>query len=77
MTHIVDSEIIQGLGDLNLLGGVEEGVGELLALSQRALNDLEARYIAQEIAHGLVWVRSVNVGVQLGFEAGESRMGCN
>lgn len=76
-THIVDAEIIQGPGDLNLLGGVKEGVGKLLALTQGALDDLEARDVAQVVAHGLVWVGPVDVGVLLGLEAGVSRMGCN
>ena len=56
MTHVVDAEIIQGLGNLNLLLSIEEGVGELLTLSQRALNDLETRDVAQEIADGLIRV---------------------
>jgi hypothetical protein len=46
MTHIVNTKIIQSLSNLNLLLGVEEGVGKLLSLSQRTLNDLEIRYIA-------------------------------
>lgn len=76
VTHVVDAEIVQGLGNLNLLLGVEEGVGELLALAQSALDDLEARDVAQEVANGLVWVRAL-VGVQLGLEGGVPGMGCN
>ena len=49
MTHVVNTELIQGLGDLNLLLGVKEGIGELLTLTQRTLDDLEARDIAQEV----------------------------
>jgi len=49
MTHIVDTKLIQGLGDLDLLLGIKESVGELLALTKGALNDLEARDIAQEV----------------------------
>jgi hypothetical protein len=56
LTHIVNTEIIQSLGDLDLLGGVKESIGELFALSQSALNDLEIRDVAQEVADGLVWV---------------------
>lgn len=74
MTHIVDTEIIQRLGNLNLLRSVEEGVGKLLALSQSALDNLETRHVAQEVADGLIWVRSVNVGVCLGLEASVSRV---
>jgi hypothetical protein len=76
VTHIVDSEIIQRLGNLNLLLRVEEGIGELLTLSQSALNDLEIRYIAQEVADGLVWVRSVRMGVGLGLDGGEPWVTC-
>ena len=49
MTHVVHTEVIESLGNLNLLLGVEEGVGELLTLTQSRLNDLEAGDIAQEI----------------------------
>ena len=41
MTHVVNTKIIQSLSDLNLLLGVEEGIGELFTLSQCTLNDLE------------------------------------
>lgn len=63
ITHIINSEIIQRLGDLNLLLGIKESVCELLALSQSTLNDLEARYIAQVVADRLVWVISGRMGV--------------
>jgi hypothetical protein len=76
VTHIVNTEIIQSLSNFNLLLSVEEGVGKLFALSQRTLNDLEIRYIAQKIADGLVWVRSVRMGVGLGLDGGEARMAC-
>ncbi len=76
VTHIINTEIIQGLGDLNLLFGVEESIGKLLALSQGTLNDLEIRYIAQEVTDGLVWVRSVRVGIGLGLDGGEARVAC-
>ncbi len=75
MTHIVNTEIIQSLGDLNLLLGVEESVCKLLALSQSTLNDPEARYIAQEVADRLVWVISVRMGVRLGLDSGKAWVG--
>jgi hypothetical protein len=77
MAHVVNTEIIQRLGNLNLLFGVKKSIGELLTLSQRALDNLESRDVAKKVAHGLVGVRSMDVGVQLGLEAGVSRMSCN
>jgi hypothetical protein len=74
--HVVDSEIIQRLGNLNLLLGVEEGIGELFTLSQGTLNDLEVRNIAQEVADGLVRVRTVRMGVGLGLHGGEAWVAC-
>ena len=38
---VVDAEVVQSLGDANLGLGVEEGVGELLALAESGLNDLK------------------------------------
>lgn len=58
VTHIVCPKVVQCLGNLNLLLGVEEGVCELFTLTQRTLNDLKSRYIAQEVADWLVWVVS-------------------
>lgn len=58
MTHIINTEIIQSLSNLNLLSPVEEGIGELLSLSKRTLNDLESRDVAQEVTDRLVWIRS-------------------
>ena len=49
MTHVVNTEIIQSLGNFDLLLGVEESVGELLTLTQSTLDDLEARDVAQEV----------------------------
>lgn len=49
MTHVVNAEVVQGLGDLNLLLSVKECIGELFAFSQSTLDDLETRNIAQEI----------------------------
>lgn len=72
MTHVVHTKIVQGLGYLNLLLGIEEGIGELFTFSQSALNDLEARYIAQKVSNRLVWVVSGGVGVRLGLDGGEA-----
>lgn len=75
---VVDAEVIEGLGNLDLGLGVEEGVGELLAFSQGALDDLEARDIAEEVAHGLVGIRGAGgVGVLVGLsqESGLRRSG--
>jgi hypothetical protein len=76
VTHVVNTKIVQSLGDLNLLLGVEEGIGKLLTLSQSTLNDLEIGYVAQEVANGLIWVCSVRMGVGLGLDGGEARMVC-
>lgn len=59
MTHVVHTELIQSLGDLNLLLGVEESVGELLTLTESGLNDLESRDVAQEVGD----TDAVTVGV--------------
>ena len=55
-THVVNTKVIEGLGDLNLLGGVEESVRKLLSLAQGGLDNLEARDIAQEVTNTGVWV---------------------
>lgn len=49
ITHVVGTKVIQSPGDLNLLLGIKKGVGELLALPQSALNNLEAGDIAEEV----------------------------
>lgn len=76
MTHVVDTKVIQSLGDLNLLLGIKKGVGELLALTQGALNNLEARHIAQEVGDAdIMAVRvagSGRVRVLAGLNAGEA-----
>lgn len=76
MTHVVNTEVIQSPGDLDLLLGIEESVGELLTLTQGALNDLEAGNIAQEIGHAnIVTVRVAGgggVGVLAGLNASEA-----
>lgn len=63
MTHVVHAKVIKSLGDLNLLLGIEKGVGELLTLAQGALNDLKPGDIAQEIGHAdIVAVRVAGYG---------------
>ena len=59
MTHVVDTEIIQSLGDFNLLFGIKESIGELFTLTEGALNDLKPGHITQEVGHANV----VAVGV--------------
>ena len=56
MTHVVNTKVIEGLGYLNLLGGVEECVRKLLSFTECGLDDLEARDIAQEVTNTGVWV---------------------
>jgi hypothetical protein len=51
MTHVVNTEVVQSLGDLDLLLGIEESVGELLTLTQGTLDNLETGDITQEIGH--------------------------
>ena len=51
MTHVVNTKLIESLGDLDLLLGVKKGIGELLALTQSTLDDLEAGDVAEEIGH--------------------------
>lgn len=62
MTHVVHTEVVQRLGDLNLLLSIEEGIGELFALTQSTLDNLEVGDIAQEVANWLVWVVSRRAG---------------
>ena len=76
MTHVVDTKVIQSLGDLNLLLGVKEGVGELFTFTKGTLNDLETRDIAQEVGHAdVVAVRVAGhgrVGVLTGLDGSEA-----
>lgn len=71
MTDVIDTEVIESLSDFNLLGSVEESVGELLSLTKSRLNDLEAANIAQEVSHWLVRIRRL-VWVLSGFDTGET-----
>lgn len=48
-THIVNTKVVESLGDLDLLFGIEESIGELLTLTQGTLDNLETGDIAQEI----------------------------
>lgn len=75
VTHVVCPKIIQSLGNLDLLFGIEEGIGKLFTLTQRTLNDLKSRDIAQEITNWLVWIVSGRVGVCFGLDGGEAWVG--
>lgn len=78
MTHVVNTELIQGLGDLNLLLGVKKSIGELLTLTQGALDDLESRDIAQKVGNScIVAIRVAGGGgmrVLASLDTGESRV---
>lgn len=67
---VVNAEFVEGLGNADLGLGVEEGIGKLLALTERRLDQLEARDIGQKVADGLVGV-GVPRGVRL-VEVGEA-----
>jgi len=41
MTHIVNTQVVQCLGNFNFLSGVEENIRKLLALTRCTLNGLE------------------------------------
>lgn len=81
MTHVVDTKVVEGLGDLNLLLGIKKGIGELLALTQGTLDDLEAGDIAQEVGDADVVAVGVasdrGVGVFAGLDGREAGMGGN
>jgi hypothetical protein len=76
MTHVVHTEVIESFGDLDLLLGIEESVGELLTLTQSRLDDLEAGDVAEEIGDAnIVAVRVAGgrgVGVLAGLNASEA-----
>lgn len=78
MTHIVNTKVVQSLGNLNLLLSVKESIGKLLALTQRRLDNLEARNIAQEIGDaGVMAVRVAGGGgVRSGGDFGEAFVLC-
>lgn len=72
VSYVVNTELVQSLSNLNLLSSIKESVGELFTLAQCALNNLEAGYIAQEVANWLVWACSVWMRVRLGLDGCES-----
>lgn len=76
MTHVVHTELIESLGDLDLLLGVEEGIGKLLTLTQSRLDDLETGNVAQEIGDADVVAVGVagggGVGVLTSLNASET-----
>jgi hypothetical protein len=76
MTHVVNTKVVEGPGNLNLLLGIEESVGELLALTQSTLDNLETGDIAQEVGHtDVVAVRvagSRGVRVLAGLDTSEA-----
>lgn len=78
MTHIVDTKFIESLGDLDLLLGIKESIGKLLTLTERTLDDLEARDVAEEVGHADVVAIGVaspgGVRVLAGLDGREARM---
>lgn len=74
MTHVVDSEIVQSLGNLDLLLSVEEGVGKLFTFPESTLDDLEAGDIAQEIGNADIVTIGVAGGVRVlaGLDSSEA-----
>lgn len=73
---VVDTEFVECLGDLDLGGGVEEGVGELLALTESGLDNLELGDIAQEVADGSVRVAGVGARSLVGLEGAACSCQC-
>ena len=61
---------------LDLLLGIEKGIGKLLSLSKSTLNDLEAGNVAEEVADGLVRVSRTRMRVLPGMNAGIARVIC-
>lgn len=76
MTYIVNTKLIKGLGNLDLLLGIKKGIGELFTLSQCTLNNLKTGDIAQEIGDtGVVAVgipRGCGVRVLTSLNGGEA-----
>jgi len=76
MTHVVNTKLIKGFGDFNLLLGIKKGIGELFTLSQCALYNLKTGDIAQEIGDaGVVAVgipRGCGVRVLTSLDGGEA-----
>lgn len=59
-SYVIDTKVVERLGDLNLLGKIKVGIGELLALSQCALDDLERVDIAEEVGNGRVGIPGID-----------------
>lgn len=76
ISHIIHPEVVQGFCNFDFLGRVEESIGKLFALSQCALDDLESRYIAQEVSDGLVWVSARDMWVLARLDGSVAVMGC-
>lgn len=76
MTHVVNTKVVESLGNLDLLLGIEESVGELLTLTQSTLDNLETGDIAQEVGDtDVVAVRVTRSGgmrVLAGLDTGEA-----
>lgn len=81
MTHVVNTKLIESLGNLDLLLGVKESIGELLSLTESTLDDLETGNIAQEVGHAnvvTVRVAAGRVGILASLNAGEAGVfACN
>ena len=60
-SYIVHTEFIQRFGNLNFFLCIEEGVGELLAFSQRTLDDFKRGDIAQVVGYRLVRIPRVEM----------------
>ena len=58
-SYIINTEIVQGFGNLNLFSSIKESIGKLLALSQGTLNDFERVDIAEEVRDGLVGISRI------------------
>ena len=76
MTHVVHTEVIESLGNLNLLLGIKESIGKLFTLTKCALDNLETRNIAQEIGDANIVAIGVpgcgGVGVLTSLDASEA-----
>ena len=76
VTHVVNTKVIQGLGDFDLLFGIKESIGELFTLTKGTLNDLKPGDIAQEVGYANVVAVGVpgggGVGVLASLDASEA-----
>lgn len=62
---VIDTEVVQGLGDFDLLLLVEEGVGKLLTFTQGGVDQLEVVDVGQEVGR----VGPVRVLLEVGHRA--------